>query len=523
MGTSDYVQSIAMLFKNVTLNALGVQRDLYQLMEDKDVVRAISLMQDNDVDVDNALNEYYPQHHKVMRRPNKPRKGMPDYITCKLPRALQRYINEVELFFLLGNPIQWKKVEGDDEAYKLFMDYLQSSRFDYNMRKVKRIAGAETECAKLYHIYRDGDNHTIIKPVVLARSTGYILRPLFDQYGELIAFAYGYRVKSLGKYIQHWDIHTPQVIFECSNDAVIGWQVNARPNPTGKINVLYYKQPKAWDGVETRIDRIEETDSKIGDTNNYFADPIAFATADVINLMQDPNASGKFIQGTGANSRFEYIQPPQASELRAAEKEDLHTTVLFDTFTPNLSFKELVGMGTLSGEAIKRAMVLAYIKRANRMEIYGEMIDREKNVILAALKIQHPEMASKLGELKIEFSFGEPFGEDTQAAWSSITQLYAGGLVSLETAIDMLSLTDAPQQEIDRIKMAAMEKMMAEQELATERTEQSPEEPQPTDDKQPTDTADHPTPSAERKAAEGTRNNGQPQNTTNNAPQSAAR
>lgn len=490
MGVSEYVTNIATLFKNTALNALGVQRDLYQLLDDKDVPRAISLMQDNDVDVDNALNEYYPQHHKVMFRPNKERKGMPAYITCKLPRALQRYINEVELFFMLGNPIQWKKVDGDDDAYKLFMSFLRSSRFDYNMRKVKRIAGSETECAKLYHIYRDKDNNAVVKPVVLARSTGYTLRPLFDQFGEMIAFAYGYRIKSAGKYIQHWDIQTPELIFECSNDALIGWNVSARPNPTGKINVLYYKQPKAWDGAENRINRIEETDSKIGDTNNYFADPIAFATVDVINMMEDPETTGKFIQGKGADSRFEYIQPPQASELRAAEKQDLHDTVFFDTFTPNLAFKELVGMGTLSGEAIKRAMVLGYMKRANRMEIYGEMIDREKNVILSALKIQHPEMASKLDGLQIEFSFAEPFGEDKQTEWTAITSLYAGGLVSLETAIDMLSLTDAPQEEIDRIKMAAMEKMMAEQELKTEQAQETEgKEPQPNKDVEPQNTS----------------------------------
>ena len=117
MGVSDYVTNIVTLFKNVTLNALGVERDLYQLLEDKDISRAISLMQDNDKDVDNALKEYYPQQHEVMKRPNKPRKNMPPYITCKLPRAIQRYINEVELSFLFGNPIKWEKEDGDYEAF----------------------------------------------------------------------------------------------------------------------------------------------------------------------------------------------------------------------------------------------------------------------------------------------------------------------------------------------------------------------------------------------------------------------
>jgi hypothetical protein len=342
------------------------------------------------------------------------------------------------------------------------------------MRSVKRIAGSETESAKLYHIYRDEENNVYIKPVVLARSTGYKLRPLFDQYGDLVAFAYGYVVKSSnGKNVEHWDIHTPQVIFECSKDALIGWKVSPRENTTGKINIIYYKQKKAWDGVEPRIARIEDTDSKIGDTNNLFAEPIAFATADVVEMMNDPEASGKMIKAT-KDGRFEYINPPAASELREAEKKDLMDSVLFDTFTPNLSVEALSSMsGELSGVAIKRLMSLAYLKRANLMEIYEEMLDREKNVIISALKVQHPEMANKLDTLKIRFTISEPFEEDKHTEWQSLSSLYGSGLVSLEKAVEMLALTKSPQEEIDRIKMAQMEKLMAEQELKAEQAQET--------------------------------------------------
>ena len=191
MGVSEYVQNIGTLFKNVVLNTMGVQRNFYDLIEDKDITQAINMMQNHDIDVDNALEEYYPQKHKVMFRPNKERKNMSTYVTCKLPRNLQKFINEVELFFLLGNPIKWKKEDGDDEAYQLFTDFIKTSRFDAGMRKIKRKAGSETESAKLYHIYRennaDGKEEVYIKPVILSRSTGYQLRPLFDQYGDLMA------------------------------------------------------------------------------------------------------------------------------------------------------------------------------------------------------------------------------------------------------------------------------------------------------------------------------------------------
>lgn len=450
---TSYLQQIKEYFKNLVLNSAGVERSLLELLQDGDVSTAIGIMRNNDKEVDIALKEYNPQTHDVMSRPNKYRKDK-DYITEKLPRRRQVYINEVELFFLLGNPVKWMKKDGSDDAYEMFTDFLKSQRFDSNMRKSKRMAGAETESAKLYHVFRnDRTNDINVKTVVLSRQTGYRLRPLFDQYGNLTAFAYGYRLRENGRTVEHWDIQTPDLLFYCKKGK-LGWEVESFPNPTGKINVIYYNQPKAWDGAEPRLKREEMLDSKVADTNNYFADPIAAASADVINAMCDPDKPGKLIQLAGANSKFEYVNPPQNSESRAAEKQDLHDSILFDTFTPDFSFEKIKGMGTLSGDAIKNAMVLGFIKRDNLKEIYEEMVDREKNVILGILKYMHPEMASDFDSLDIEFEFAEPFTQDKEKTWTSITSLYSGGLISLEQAVSMLALTDAPEEEVERIKQS---------------------------------------------------------------------
>lgn len=467
---TNYLQQILTYFRNMALNAAGAERDLLQYIQDGDIASAISMMQDKDSEVDLALDEYNPQTHDVMKRPNKYRKGGDAYISEKLPRTRQRYINEVELFFLLGNPILWKKEEGDDEAFRLFTDFLKSQRFNSNMRKAKRLAGAETQSAKLYHIYRDErTNERLVRTVVLARQTGYRLRPLFDQYGNMMAFAYGYTLTEQGKSVQHWDIQTPDFLFYCKKSA-IGWDVQTFENPTGKINCIYYAQPKAWDGAEPRIKREEMLDSKVADTNNYFADPIASATADVIQSMADPNQIGKLIQLTGTQSRFEYINPPQNSATRDAEKQDLNDSILFDTMTPDFSFEKIKGMGTLSGDAIKNAMILGYIKRDNRKEVYEELVDREKNVVISILKYLHPDMAERLDKLVISFDFAEPFAEDKQKNWNAIAQLYQSGVISLETAVEMLALTDAPEEEIERIKAASKESQDEQQKIGFRQT-----------------------------------------------------
>ena len=455
-----YVQQLLTLFKNMTLNAVGIERDFYKLISDKDVNKAIGMMQDRHDDVDEAIKEYNPQTHKVMERPNKRRKGDEPYITEKLPRTRQRYINEVELFFLLGASLQYKKEsDSGDEAFALFNEFIRDYRMDSIHREFKRLCGSETEAAIVFHLESPKEGEIVCKPFIAARSTGYDIRPLFDQYGNLLAFAYGYVVKGVKGGIQHWDIMTPEYNFECTKGQLGTWEVVPRKNVVGKICAIYGRQPKAWEGAESRIHREEMMDSHVADTNNYFADPIAYATADVISLMGGKERAkvGRLLQYTGKDSQFGYINPPQSSESRRDEMVNLTSSILFDTFTPDFSYENIKGLGTLSGEAIENAMILGFIKRANRMEIYGELFDREASVIRAILGVLNPNKKKELDELKMSINFQSPFTKHKTQLWASIATLFKSGVCSLETAVSLLALTDAPEEEVAKIKQLSQE------------------------------------------------------------------
>ena len=452
----NYIQQILTLFKNKLLNAGGAERTLYEYIQSGDIGKAIALMQDRDDEVDEAIKEYNPETHKVMHRPNKFRKGKEPYFTVKSPRSRQDYINEVELFFLLGNPIVWKKTEGDDEAYSIFLDFLEKQFYHDNMCSLKRLAGAETEAAKLYHIYNE-KGKARVKTVILSRSNGYTLRTLFDQYNKLQAFAYGYNLKENGKTIQHWDIETAEFLFFCKK-TLIGWEVKTYPNPTGKINVIYCQQRKAWHGVQQRIEREEDLDSKEGDTNNYFSDPIATATADVIQGLADPESVGKIVRLTTSNSKFGYVEPPRASESLASERKNLRESILFDTYSPDLSYENLKGLGSLSGVAIKNAMAIGYIKRKRNIGYYKQIVRRDYNVIIEILCLLHPEKTEALRDMKVDFEFAEPFDSDNTEKNSSIISLYNAGLISLEEAVRQIAACDDPEAEIKRIREERAEK-----------------------------------------------------------------
>ena len=277
------------LFRSGSLNGMNTNKDLMTLIAEKDISRAMELFQNRDLEVMQAIREYDPALHDVMNRKNKLRKNKQPYITEKLPRRWQAYINEVALFYLLGQPIKWSKNDPNvqDDAFDAYTQFLKDTRFNTTMRQAKRLAGAETECAKLYHIYRNEETGKAeVKVVLLAKSLGYTLRPLFDQYGTMLAFGYGYYLKEGVNTVEHFDIQTPKAIYRCKkNDR--GWEVLPVINPTGKINIIYYQQEKEWEGAQSRINRDEYVDSKSADTVNYFADPKAKVSADVLaSLIQ---------------------------------------------------------------------------------------------------------------------------------------------------------------------------------------------------------------------------------------------
>lgn len=447
---SNYINRILNAFRNMALNAEGADSDLNKLISNKEIGKAVGLMVNNDEEVDKAIREYNPQTHQVMKRPNKYRDDDEPYITEKLPRTRARYINEIELFFLLGKPIEWKQRGGDNEGYELFMSFLEDIHFNSKIREAKRLAGSELESALVFNLTNAGGK-VGYKFFIVSRSKGYRLRYMFDQYGDLIALAYGYKLKENGRNVSHWDILTKDYTHYCAQREG-SWEVDTYPNITGKINAILFVQKKSWDGAVPRIEREEMLDSKLGDTNNYFADPMAAATADVIDSLAEPDKPGRLIQLGGANSKFEYINPPLSSDTRDAEMKSLERSILFDTFTPDFSYDNMKGLGTLSGAAMHNALILGYIKRDILKENYEEMVRRFVNVVIAVLKVMHPDMVAKLNTLNIGFSFAEPFDDDKRGMWASIAQLYGAGVISLDTAVRMLSLTEAPSEEVERIK-----------------------------------------------------------------------
>ncbi|HJF70897.1 MAG TPA: phage portal protein [Butyricimonas virosa] len=467
---------------NWFLNTFGAKRDLLELIKDKDINKAIQSFQCRDTDVEIAISELDPASHKVNRRPNKKRIGKPDKITAKLAIPCQRHINEVELAFLYGTMPTWNQTSiNTDRAFEAFGNFLKNTRWGTTQREFKRTAGGETESAKLYYVYMDTETQKKKVGVkVLAKTKGDEIRPLFDQYGNMLAFGHGYYLKEGNTIVRHFDIYCPDYVFRCTQKN-IGWDVITEKNDIGKIPVIYVQQPKAWDGVQALIDRLEELRSRVSDVNDYVADPILKMSTDIMiarneakinnsikSGLPDPDTSGggKAVGLPTKDSIMEYLTVDTAVDLKKNEIEDLDKVIKVMSMTPDLTFEALISAGAPTGRALRRAMALGYMKRAKNIEIYSIAQDREANLIKAIIgNVLDISLKSEMEKLIVHSEFGEPFQDDISEKISDIIKLRDAGLLSQETAMSLIDYIKDVQSEIDKIKTELEEKqqMLSEQ------------------------------------------------------------
>ncbi len=449
------------LFKNY-MNALtGTNQEFEELLAAKDISGAKDKMvthQDRAID---ALREYNTFTHEIMKREDKivtDKKGnfLRKEPVWKLPIPYPVYINEIALVFLYGRPVKWLQVsEGTDDAFAKYLEVIKRTRFNSKIRQCKRIAGAETESAMLFRVYKDEEGKPDVQIRVLAKSKGDEIYTRFDQYENLVSFAWGYYTKETGdKIVYNFDIYTKDVIYRCRKQS-IGWEVNEESNFIGKIPVLLFQQEKEWHGVEHLIYREEAIASRTADTNDYFADPIAIMSAEIIKNMPEKKEAAKLLvtnDKDGVDKAARYLTWDNAPQSKKDEIEWLQDQILSKTFTPKIGLDTLKSLSALSGKALRTVMLLADIKAARRKETHDELLDRAASLITAIIgNVLDVSLHSQCENLRVAHEFQEPFGEDVADSIENIVKSIDGGIMSAETGVELNPLIKDSHRENERL------------------------------------------------------------------------
>lgn len=459
------------VFKNEVKAAMGYQQSFTELLEAKDVSRALSMMKSHADKAAENLLEYNVGSHKINKRKDKPvydKNGnfIRNRKRWRIPIPYQKYINEIALVFLYGRPVIWNQIsEGTDDAFQRFKDLMEEIRFDAHVREAKRAAGAEGSSAILYHIYRDKEGQPKLLLNVLAKSNNDDLYTVKDQYGRLTSFAWGYYLTEAGnKTVYHVDIYTADRIYKTKRGNY-GWEVEEYENPVGKIPVLLFEQEVEHDGVQPMIERSESLTSTDADVNDKFANPAMVATADILNSLPKSEEEAKlYILKNGGEIR--YLTWDQASQSKANEYERLDKHILSKTFTPNIDFDNMKSLGSLSAKAIRKVMLLAVIKAEKRKETHDGYMNRHASLMLAIMgNVLDYVHKSEYDALKVGHRFQEPFGDDVSEQLADVLKQYGNGALSLQTTLELSYLVKNAQKEYELIKEEQADALEKQKEL----------------------------------------------------------
>lgn len=450
------------MFTNYLNAVVGRNQEFEELIKAKDISRVKELFTTREALIAEAMKEYDPKQHEIMSRPDKilknpkgERKGT--LKRWKLPINYPQYINEIALVFIYGRPIKWtNQSEGTDKAFSAFQDLIKRTRFDSKVRQCKRLAGAETQSAMLFRVFRNNENKPDCQIRVLAKSKGDEIYARWDMYENLVSFAWGYYVKdSSTETSYHFDIFTPDVIYRCKR-VLTGWEVVEELNPIGKIPVILFQQDKEWKGVEPLIEREEYIGSRTADTNDYFADPMFIVDTDIIKNMPDKNDENKTLISKGkddVSKAAHYLTWDSAPESKQKEIEWLQKHILTKTFTPNIDFENMKGLSNVSGKALKQMMLLADIKAQRHKEVHDELLDRTGNLIIAIIgNVLNIALRGECNNLVVGHEFQEPFGEDIKETIENIAKAKDAEMLSTEGAIELNPLVKNKEQELKRIE-----------------------------------------------------------------------
>jgi hypothetical protein len=294
----------------------------------------------------NDLKQYYPKQHNVhdkTKRKDKVIKGETDRDNAVVNIARLSIPEQQKIVLMAAAFLGVPKLEAtpstdiETSLFSIINKISCDNKIEYKFKEIMRLTMSERECAEIWYSTDAENGHwdgtdlegskVQLKCKVVSPSKGDTLFPIYDNLGDMIAFARHYEtITSLPDNVNlaiekrsHFDIYTKdEFFFMIKENKEIVWKYlqrdlktysiekNSFKNIVGKIPVAYYMQPATeWHDVQEMIERLETKISNHADTNDYFDSPIVFAEGDVEGFS-NKGEQGKVLQGK-AGAKVSYL------------------------------------------------------------------------------------------------------------------------------------------------------------------------------------------------------------------------
>lgn len=428
--------------------------------------------------IEEVFKQYNPEDHVIndkVLRPDKKimedEKVVDTVYVSRLALPIQKKIVLLAASFL-GKPelVCSPADTGQETVLAAIKKLWDDNKLDYSFRSIAKTTMSQYHAAELWFA-KDVDpafwegtgisGKYKMSMKILSECRGDKLYPAFDEFGDMVAFGRGYKVKDqAGKEVEHFDVYTAENLYYSKfEDSKWLWMGTDKqytegfkqiPNVLKKIPVVYYHQPLVeWHDVQPLIERLETIISNHADTNDYSGSPILVGVGEVKSMSQK-GEQGKFVElDNGAD--LKYLTYDNAPESIKMEVDNLLKFIYTFTHTPDISFEQMKGLGVFSGVALKMLFLDAHLKAADKEEIFGAGVQRRINLLKVAIgTIDESTKKSLVLNIKPKFNYFLP--PNIVEEISNLTSALTAGIISKDTAISLNPLLSDPKAEAEKIK-----------------------------------------------------------------------
>lgn len=390
----------------------------------------------------------------------------------KIQIPFQNRIVTLSTGFEVGEPVTIsaeKQSALSDEILRLW----KINRLDSKLQKLKEIQKSETEAAIIFYISNlkpktllnrllGANKNKDIKSRVLDQSKGKFY-PYFDAMGDMTLFMWEFSEKGTSKTINNVWIYDSTKIYKMS-DVNNGMQmISVEEHGFDRIPAVYMDQdyPEWWN-VQSMIDRLEVSMSKLGGSNDRTAHPIIKLYGEILSAP-DPEDDGKALHfpmkekrdGTGGvvHGDAEYLVNSNAPESSKLELDKLEDYIYSLSQTPNLSFDNLKGLGNVSGVALKLMFLDAILKAKLNEGQNRTIIERMLNIMTGGtITTTVIKYKSDSSDMLFNIQFNSILPDDLKTTVETLAAGVNANIISKKTSVEALDLTEDSELELSRLK-----------------------------------------------------------------------
>ncbi|CAG5072893.1 hypothetical protein DYBT9623_04431 [Dyadobacter sp. CECT 9623] len=461
-------------------------RDLKAIIDGDQIEKAIQALtsQKKDIDIDKLRKQWNVDEHEVLDKASRKDRDVAyeqkvdigggetridikqkTESVARIPIPFQKNIVGKAVSFLFGNPVKITSSAQQEQELSVLESVnkiLDDNKTDSQNRVVAKQLFRSTQVAEFWYPVKVTEVHEEygfptqfkLRMSVFSPWSGIELFPLFDDFGDMIAFSRQYTVKDEeSKDVAHFETYTAEDYYLWKKSGE-GWEaLEKEPNVIKRIPVVYAEQEQAeWADVQYAIQRLETLISNHADTNDYNGSPIAVAEGEIISLGQK-GERGKVIE-MEKGGKLSYLSWDHAPESIKMEIDNLFKIILTYTQTPDISFESVKGIGAISGIALKLLFMDAHLKVLDKRETFDPYLKRRINIIKAFVAMMNTSVSAIAKKLKIDAEITPYIIQDDMERMEVLLAANGGkAVLSQRTSVAQSGLVDDPEAEYDQLQM----------------------------------------------------------------------